>query len=76
MKRIQRCSNRIGLKAGAKIAEKEFERGAAVLRTGMGIHIAASNAPGVHAGVVEKRAGCAAGDYRNGVNALRHGGVL
>lgn len=45
--------HRIGLKVGAKIAEKEFERALIFCGTGMGIHIAASKCPGVHAGVVE-----------------------
>lgn len=45
--------HRIGLKAGAKIAEGEFERALLFCGTGMGIHIAASKCPHVHAAVVE-----------------------
>ena len=45
--------HRIGLRAGAMIAEREFERALLFCGTGMGIHIAASKCPHVHAGVVE-----------------------
>lgn len=45
--------HRIGLRVGAKIAEKEFERALIFCGTGMGIHIAASKCPHVHAAVVE-----------------------
>ena len=45
--------HRIGLRVGAMITEKEFERAMIFCGTGMGIHIAASKCPGVHAGVVE-----------------------
>lgn len=45
--------HRIGLKVGAKIAEREFERALIFCGTGMGIHIAASKCPHVHAAVAE-----------------------
>lgn len=45
--------HRIGFKVGAKIAEREFERAIIFCGTGMGIHIAASKCPHVHAAVVE-----------------------
>ncbi len=45
--------HRIGLKVGAKIAEREFERAIIFCGTGMGIHIAASKCPHVHAAVCE-----------------------
>ncbi len=45
--------HRIGLKVGARIAEHEFERALIFCGTGMGIHIAASKCPHVHAAVVE-----------------------
>lgn len=45
--------HRIGLKVGAKIAEGEFERALLFCGTGMGIHIAASKCPHVHAAVCE-----------------------
>ena len=44
---------RIGLRVGAKIAEGEYERALIFCGTGMGIHIAASKCPHVHAAVVE-----------------------
>ena len=39
--------HRIGLRVGAMITEKEFERALIFCGTGMGIHIAASKCPGV-----------------------------
>ena len=45
--------HRIGLKVGAKIAEREFERALLFCGTGTGIHIAASKCPHVHATVVQ-----------------------
>lgn len=45
--------HRIGLKVGAKITEREFERAIIFCGTGMGIHIAASKCPHVHAAVCE-----------------------
>lgn len=45
--------HRIGIRAGSYIAEGEFERALLFCGTGMGIHIAASKCPHVHAAVVE-----------------------
>lgn len=45
--------HRIGLRVGSMISEGEFERALIFCGTGMGIHIAASKCPHVHAGVVE-----------------------
>jgi len=45
--------HRIGLRVGAKISEGEFEKAIIFCGTGMGIHIAASKCPHVHAAVVE-----------------------
>lgn len=45
--------HRIGLRAGAMIAEGEFERALVFCGSGMGIHIAASKCPHVHSAVVE-----------------------
>ena len=45
--------HRVGLRVGAKIAEGEYERALIFCGTGMGIHIAASKCPHVHAAVVE-----------------------
>ena len=65
--------HRIGLKVGAKIAEKEFERALLFCGTGMGIHIAASKCPGVHAGVVESVPAARRAITGNGVNVLAMG---
>ena len=45
--------HRVGLRVGAQISEGVFERALLFCGTGMGIHIAASKCPRVHAGVVE-----------------------
>lgn len=45
--------HRIGIRVGSKIAEGEYERALIFCGTGMGIHIAASKCPHVHAAVVE-----------------------
>lgn len=65
--------HRIGLKVGAKIAEKEFERALVFCGTGMGIHIAASKCPGVHAGVVESVPAALRAITGNNVNVLAMG---
>ncbi len=64
---------RIGLRAGAMISEKEFERALLFCGTGMGIHIAASKCPGVHAGVVESVPAALRAITGNGVNVLAMG---
>lgn len=65
--------HRIGLKVGAKIAEKEFERALIFCGTGMGIHIAASKCPHVHCGVVESVPAALRAITGNGVNVLAMG---
>ena len=45
--------HRVGFALGAQIAEGAFERALAFCGTGMGIHIAASKCPHVHAAVCE-----------------------
>ena len=65
--------HRIRLKAGAMITEKEFERALLFCGTGMGIHIAASKCPGVHAGVVESVPAAFRAITGNGVNVLAMG---
>jgi ribose 5-phosphate isomerase B len=65
--------HRIGLKVGAKITEKEFERAIIFCGTGMGIHIAASKCPGVHAAVVESVPAALRSVTGNGVNVLSMG---
>lgn len=65
--------HRIGLKAGAKISEKEFERALLFCGTGMGIHIAASKCPGVFSGVVESVPSALRAITGNDVNVLAMG---
>ena len=66
--------HRIGLKVGAKIAEREFERAIIFCGTGMGIHIAASKCPHVHAAVVESVPAALRAITGNNVNVLSMGG--
>ena len=66
--------HRIGLKVGAKIAEGEFERALIFCGTGMGIHIAASKCPRVHAAVVESPHAALRAITGNNVNVLAMGG--
>lgn len=65
--------HRIGLKVGAKISEKEFERALLFCGTGMGIHVAASKCPGVNAGVVESVPAALRAITGNDVNVLAMG---
>lgn len=65
--------HRVGLRVGAKISEGEYERGLAFCGTGMGIHIAASKCPHVHAGVVESVPAALRAITGNGVNVLSMG---
>ena len=65
--------HRIGLRVGSMITEKEFERALIFCGTGMGIHIAASKCPGVHAGVVESVPAALRAITGNGVNVLAMG---
>jgi len=65
--------HRVGLRAGAMISEGEFERALLFCGTGMGIHIAASKCPRVHAGVVESVPAALRAITGNGVNVLAMG---
>ena len=65
--------HRIGLKVGAKIAEREFERALIFCGTGMGIHIAASKCPHVHCAVVESVPSALRAITGNNVNVLSMG---
>ena len=65
--------HRVGLRVGAKISEGEFERALVFCGTGMGIHIAASKCPHVHAGVVESVPAALRAITGNGVNVLAMG---
>ena len=65
--------HRVGLRVGSMIAEGEFERALVFCGTGMGIHIAASKCPHVHAGVVESVPAALRAITGNGVNVLAMG---
>jgi len=65
--------HRIGLKVGARIAEREFERAIIFCGTGMGIHIGASKCPHVHAAVVESVAAALRCITGNNCNVLSMG---
>jgi len=65
--------HRIGLRVGAQISEGNFERALLFCGTGMGIHIAASKCPRVHAGVVESVPAALRAITGNGVNVLAMG---
>jgi len=65
--------HRIGLRTGAMVSEGEFERALLFCGTGMGIHIAASKCPKVHAGVVESVPAALRAITGNGVNVLAMG---
>lgn len=66
--------HRIGLRVGAKISEGEYERAMLFCGTGMGIHIAASKCPHVHAAVVESVPAGLRAITGNNVNVLAMGG--
>lgn len=66
--------HRIGLRVGAKIAEREFERALIFCGTGMGIHIAASKCPHVHAAVCESVPSALRCITGNNCNVLSMGG--
>ena len=65
--------HRVGLRVGALISEGAFERALLFCGTGMGIHIAASKCPHVHAGVVESVPAALRAITGNGVNVLAMG---
>ena len=61
------------LRVGAMISEGVYERALLFCGTGMGIHIAASKCPHVHAGVVESVPAALRAITGNGVNVLAMG---
>lgn len=65
--------HRVGLRVGAMISEGVYERALMFCGTGMGIHIAASKCPRVHAGVVESVPAALRAITGNGVNVLAMG---
>lgn len=70
---VENMFHRVGLRVGAKISEGEYERALIFCGTGMGIHIAASKCPHVHAGVVESVPAAMRAITGNGVNVLAMG---
>lgn len=70
---VENMFHRVGLRVGAKISEGEYERALVFCGTGMGIHIAASKCPHVHAGVVESVPAAKRAITGNGVNVLAMG---
>lgn len=65
--------HRAGFMVGAKIAEGEYEKALAFCGTGMGIHIAASKLPHVHAAVAETLPAAKRAATANGANLLAMG---
>lgn len=65
--------HRVGLRVASRISEGEYERALVFCGTGMGIHIAASKCPHVHAGVVESVPAALRAITGNGVNVLAMG---
>lgn len=66
--------HRVGFLLGSKIAEREFEKALAFCGTGMGIHIAASKCPHVHAAVAETLPAARRAATANNANLLAMGG--
>jgi ribose 5-phosphate isomerase B len=65
--------HRAGFMLGAKIAEREYEKGLAFCGTGMGIHVAASKCPHVHAAVCESVPAAKRSATGNNCNVLAMG---
>ena len=65
--------HRVGFQLGAKLAEGEYERALAFCGTGMGIHIAASKVPHVHAAVAESLPAARRAATANNANLLAMG---
>lgn len=66
--------HRVGFLVGAQIAEGNFEKALAFCGTGMGIHVAASKVPHVHAAVAESVRAAKRAATANGCNLLAMGG--
>lgn len=65
--------HRVGFRLGSLIAERTFDRALAFCGSGMGIHIAASKVPHVHAAVAESVASARRASTANGANLLAMG---
>lgn len=68
--------HRVGFRLGASLAEREFERALAFCGSGMGIHLAASKVPHVHAAVAESVATARRAVTANNCNLLAFGGFF
>lgn len=66
--------HRVGFMLGAEIAEGNFEKALAFCGTGMGIHVAASKCPHVHAAVAESVMAARRSATANNCNLLAMGG--
>lgn len=66
--------HRVGFMIGAQIAERNFEKALAFCGSGMGIHIAASKCPHVHAAVCENVPTALRAATANNANVLAMGG--
>lgn len=66
--------HRVGFMLGSRIAEGEFEKALAFCGTGMGIHVAASKCPHVHAAVAESVRAARRSATANNCNLLAMGG--
>lgn len=65
--------HRVGFALGAQIAEREYEKALAFCGTGMGIHVAASKVPHVHAAVCESAPAALRASAANNCNVLAMG---
>ena len=68
--------HRVGFLVGAQISERKFEKALAFCGSGMGIHIAASKCPHVHAAVCETVASAKRAATANNANLLAMGGFF
>lgn len=65
--------HRVGFLLGSKIAEREYEKALAFCGSGMGIHVAASKVPHVHAAVCESVPAALRAATANNCNVLAMG---
>lgn len=65
--------HRVGFMLGSQIAEQAFDRALAFCGSGMGIHVAASKVPHVHAAVAESVSAARRAATANGCNLLAMG---
>jgi RpiB/LacA/LacB family sugar-phosphate isomerase len=65
--------HRVGFRVGAEIAEGNFEKALVFCGSGMGIHVAASKVPHVHAAVVETVPAALRATTANNCNVLAMG---